>query len=382
MKTILFVSHAAELNGAERMLLETLRIIDRSRFRPLLAVPRSGPLVHAAGEAGVPTRVIPMKWWLTERGKVWKQLPARGWNAAGVRRLAAWVREENAAAVFSNSAASFAGALAARKTNRPHIWLVHEVLDGPRPILRYLFGRRRLVRRIRRLSTVVAVNSFETARAFGGAAGVRLIPVGIDAARPAGDRDALRSEFGIETEDKVVAVVGKIYPDKGQMEALRAVESLLPVQPRLRLLVVGDPADRRYASRLEKAAASESLRGRVVFTGFRNDLRNLFGIVDVLVVPSRVESFGRAALEAMAAGVPVLAVPEGGLKEFVIPGETGFLSEDASAAGLASALSLILDNPAEARRIAVQAAERVTAERSLEAQVGEIERILEDVLAR
>jgi glycosyltransferase involved in cell wall biosynthesis len=381
MKTILFVSHAAELNGAERMLLETLRKIDHSRFRPLLAVPRSGPLVQAAGEAGVPARVIPMKWWLTERRKVWKQLPARVWNAAGVRRLAAWIREENAAAVFSNSAASFAGALAARKTHRPHVWLVHEVLDSPRPILRYLFGRRRLIRRIRRLSTVVAVNSLETARAFGGVPAVRLVPVGIDAARPSGDRDALRAELGIESEDKIVAVVGKIYPDKGQMEALRAVESLLPSQPRLKLLVIGDPADRRYAARLEKAAASETLRGRVVFTGFRNDLRNLFGLVDVLVVPSRVESFGRAALEAMVAGVPVLAVPEGGLKEFVIPGETGFLSDDATAAGLAAALSRILGDPDGARRIAARAAERTAAERSLAAQVEEIERILEDVLA-
>ena len=73
MKTVLFVSHSSERNGAERMLLDVLCGLDRGKFRPFLALPRTGPLQREAEKAGITTRVVPMKWSLTERSKIWKQ---------------------------------------------------------------------------------------------------------------------------------------------------------------------------------------------------------------------------------------------------------------------------------------------------------------------
>ncbi|HOI45565.1 MAG TPA: hypothetical protein PLX50_08130, partial [Candidatus Aminicenantes bacterium] len=73
MKNILFVSHSVELNGAELMLLQTLKNIDREKFRLFLAAPGKGPLLEEAGRAGVWTFAVPMKWWLTEKSRVWRQ---------------------------------------------------------------------------------------------------------------------------------------------------------------------------------------------------------------------------------------------------------------------------------------------------------------------
>ncbi|MCJ7587140.1 MAG: hypothetical protein MUQ00_04465, partial [Candidatus Aminicenantes bacterium] len=64
-RTVLFLSHTAELNGAERWLLETVRSLDRSRFRPVLALPGPGPLDDAAAAEGIERFKVPMKWWLT-----------------------------------------------------------------------------------------------------------------------------------------------------------------------------------------------------------------------------------------------------------------------------------------------------------------------------
>lgn len=94
MKTVLFVSHSSELNGAERMLLDVLRGLDRGKFRPLLALPRKGPLQRETEEAGILTRVLPMKWSLTERSKAWKQPLTRAWNFPGVIRMARLIRNE------------------------------------------------------------------------------------------------------------------------------------------------------------------------------------------------------------------------------------------------------------------------------------------------
>jgi glycosyltransferase involved in cell wall biosynthesis len=381
MKNILFVSHSAELNGAELWLLETLRGLDRGKYLPMLVVPRPGPLAEAARALGVATRVVSMKWSITEKSRLWRQPFAALWNVASVARIGRIIRGERIDLVFTNSAAVASGARAARRAGVPHVWAIHEVLGGDAPFLRSLRGPRALTAFIAAASAMVIVNSKLTGSAFRDGAKVVLVPNGLDI-KPGvpGRREALRSELGLEAGDFAAGIVGKIYEGKGQREAVRATAHLAPRHPGFKLLVIGDVRDEAYARSLREFVAANGLERHVLFLGYRPDLGDVLKLLNAVVVASVVESFGRAALEGTPAGVPVLAVRAGGLTEIVRPGDNGFLMDSRAPEDIARGLEYIIGNP-EAAAAAVEGGYRtIREEYSLEKQIRGVERVLADVL--
>ncbi len=380
MITVLFASHTAELKGAERFLLDTLRAIDRTRFAPLLLVPRPGPLAEAARAAGVQAFVVRSRWSLAGAGRTWRQPLAGFVNVPAARRIASLARRVGADVVFSNSAANFTAARAARRAGLPHVWFVHEALDGPAPMLRSLYGPRRLAVFIVRRSAVVLVASRTAAAAFEGAGPVRVVYNGITPGAVRPSRAAARRALGGDASETWIGMVGTIFPGKGQREGLRAAAIVAKRHPSLRVKIAGEAGDAAYDREVRALAESPELRGRVEFLGRREDMPDVFASLDCLLVASTVDSFGRAPLEAMAAGIPVVAAPCGGLPELVRDGETGFLAASARPEDLASAVEAALSDPARTARIARAARERVEREFTLAAQVAAIERALEDAV--
>ena len=381
MKTVLFVSHSSELNGAERMLLDVLRGLDRGKFRSLLMLPRTGPLQRKAEETGIATRVLPMKWSLTERSKIWKQLLTRAWNFSSVIRMARLIRNEAVDLVVSNSSAIWTGALAARRAGVPHVWFVHEILDGKNPLLSHILGRKALVHRMDKLAVRIIANSRASARSFESTGKAVVIGNGIDTRQgPASDLGALRVSLGLEEGVEVLGVIGKIYPGKGQKEAVLALDLLKRRRPDVRLLVVGEVKGRRYAAEIREAVQHFGLEKNVIFSGFREDLSGILALLKVLILASTVDSLGRVGLEAMAAGTPVVAVAAGGLPEIVIDGRTGVLVQSADPAQIAEGVARVLDDPKLARAAAEGGRKFVVENYSLEGQLRKIERVLEDCL--
>ncbi len=382
MSRVAFISHSAELNGSELWLLETLRGLDRKRFEPLLILPGPGRLEDAAGAADVETFRVPMVWWLADRSRRFRQPAAWALTRRSAGRMARLLRERRPDLVFSNSAAVAAGAVAARRLGRPHVWAVHEMLAGPRTHLFHLRGSRAATSFILRSSRRVIANSRFCAGAFPPSEKIVIVPNG---ARPR-IRDeaaaaAVRARLGAETGAPVLGVIGKLYEGKGQMEAVRAAGLLRGDFPGLRLAVIGEPRDAGYAAAVRAEADRAGLAGRVVFEGWRPDLDDWLAAMDVLLVPSTVETFGRAALDGMAVGTPVVAVAAGGSAEVIESGVSGILVPERTPALLAEAASRILRDPALAARL-VEGGRRAVAERfSLDAQVRAIERALDGVLA-
>jgi len=374
---VLFVSHTAELNGAEQMLLLTLKGLDRAKVAPYLAVPGPGPLVGEAERAGVPVSIVSMKWWLTERARTWKQPLAWLWNIPGVLRLGRLVRGEGIGLVFSNSSASFSGALAARFAHVPHVWSIHEILGGRERMLSFVLGSRFLARLIHGLSKKVIVNSSATKNAFARFEGIEIVPNGLDLTRAAGPRDArLRRKLGFAPKDRIIGMAGKVTPLKRQREAVLALAALSTGRPELRLMVVGLCPESKYARELQGLISRRGLEGKVVFTGFVADVFAHLRLMDLLLIASRSESFGRAAVEAMAAGVPVLAVSVGGLPEIIIRGETGFLVDSAEPSIMARGIEYVLDHPAVVRKAVGKARLAVKGRFEPRKQVSEVERII------
>lgn len=180
----------------------------------------------------------------------------------------------------------------------------------------------------------------------------------------AADGQAIREEFKLGHAPVVVSVA-RFAANRGHEQLLAGFGELLTHLPDARLLLVGK-GERR--DRLEQLVAELGLGHRVVFTGYRDrDLPQVLAAADcfALMAAGSDESC-RAALEAMAAGRPVVARAVGALPETVVNGETGLLVADESPGAVAAALRAILGDPARARAMGELGRRRAAAEFSPE----------------
>jgi len=207
---------------------------------------------------------------------------------------------------------------------------------------------------------------------------IAIIPNGIDVGAFAAVEPqavaATRRELGLASDERVVTMVAVLRPEKAHEALIEAAQVLHHQHPqaRLKYLVVGDGALRRS---LEEQAAAKGVDTCVRFLGERDDVARLLHVSDVVVLPSHsaVETLPLALLEAMAAGVPVVASAVGSVPEFVQDGVSGRLIGPADAVGLAEAIWFILSKDEDRRRY-VDAARRTVQERySIERMVGDYE---------
>jgi len=169
----------------------------------------------------------------------------------------------------------------------------------------------------------------ETVRNFNTSKEIDVIPNFVDPARFRRSGGSFR--FGPPGE-KLVCHVSNFRPVKRIMDVVQTFEKIAASVPS-RLIMIGDGPDR---SRAEAYARAHHLRDRVVFFGNVPNLEEALGSCDLFILPSETESFGMAALEAMACEVPVIATDSGGLPEVVRDGETGYLLPVGDVAGMAA----------------------------------------------
>ena len=145
---------------------------------------------------------------------------------------------------------------------------------------------------------------------------IRLIYNAVDlpAGQAATDRSRLRQAHGIGDDRIVVGVVGRLNPEKGQLVFLKAMREVVATCPGMVALIVGDGQDR---GALERYSQEHGIADKVIFTGYRENVLDYYGILDLLVVPSLSEGLPNAVLEAMSFAVPVLATRVGGIPEII-----------------------------------------------------------------
>ena len=202
---------------------------------------------------------------------------------------------------------------------------------------------------------------------------------GIDAtARPA-PRSEVRSALGLPHHGPLIGAVGRLSPEKGQTVLLRALPAVLAAFPEATCVLAGEGPAREE---LESEARVLGIRERVVFLGYRRDVPDVLAALDLFVQPSRYEGFGLSLLEAMAAGLPVVASRVGGIPELVEDGVTGVLVPPDAPAALSGAILRLLRDRVEARRLAEAAARRARERHSLGAIADRVDRLYRDVLRR
>jgi len=364
--TVLHMSSSSGPGGAEAVVAGLASGLDPARYRSVVCLFRDGWLRERCDRLGLETHIVPMRGMLD-----------LGW----FRRFRALLRGRDVALIHAHEfGANTYGTLAGRLGGLPVVATVHG---------RSYFtdrGRRRLAYRlVSRAATMVAVSEdikrFVVEATGAATDRVRVVHNGIAPATPLteGERAGLRAELGIQPEDRVVTVVGSLYPVKGHRYLLEAAPRILRACPTAVFLIAGRGACERE---LRAQARELDIEPRVRFLGLRGDVPGLLAIADVFVLPSLSEGLSIALLEAMAAGRPVVTTRVGGNPELVVDGETGVLVPPADVERLASALVGVLSDAATARRLGENGLRRVRSRFSIDGMVTAYQAIYEAALAR
>lgn len=196
------------------------------------------------------------------------------------------------------------------------------------------------------------------------------------------DRQALKKELDIDGGYINLIVLGQLYRPKGVHYLIQALAMASVDFPKIRLYIVGDhiiEEYKDYKDELTDLIWHNKLTDNVIFTGWRKDALEIVSLMDILVHPSLTEGFGRAVLEAMALGKPVIASRVGGLREIIKDGENGFLVEPGDYRVIAEKLSLLLKDKGLREALGREAKKTVFSQYLLPDKISQLQDIWRDM---
>ena len=296
--------------GAEKQLALLACGLPRDEFDVHVAVlTHSGPLEATLYAAGIPVTVI---------GKRWKADPLAYFRLKRhIRALApdvvhTWLFAANA---YGRQAAIAAGV--------KHILAGERCVDPWKSAWQLSIDRLLAKRTERIVTNSSGVVEFYAGRGLPADKFV-VIPNGIEPPAVADpiSREALLAELALPAGSRLIGCVGRLWPQKGHKDLIWAADLLKSTRDDAHLIVIGDGPLRW---RLERFTRQNAVEDKVHFLGERNDVPRLMQHFDVLWLGSAYEGQSNAILEAMAAGVPVIAYDIAGNRDLVIPDETGYL---------------------------------------------------------
>jgi glycosyltransferase involved in cell wall biosynthesis len=207
---------------------------------------------------------------------------------------------------------------------------------------------------------------------------IRVVPTGIDvdACGPC-DRDGAREALGFGLDERLVVCVANLRPVKNHGMLLDACARLWGQGAEFTLLLVGTgPAEER----LQRIVRNASWGEHVQFAGSVPDVSGLLAAADLFVLSSHSEGLSRSVLEAMAAGLPVVATDVGGMRELVVPDDTGLLVPPEDSEALSRALERLLGDPGLRARMGAAGRTRVATDFDIATVARQLGDTLEEVV--
>jgi glycosyltransferase involved in cell wall biosynthesis len=263
--------------------------------------------------------------------------------------------------------------IAARWIRRPWVAFLHGV-TSERPRVKLYYRLESLA--VRHADRVIVMSeAMRRAYADAGVDSTRLRVVHNAALDGSNDSMARYADGTQQT----LGVVARLSSEKGVDVALRALKLIVAEHQSVRLHIAGDGPDR---ASLVGLATELGIANHIVWHGHVDNIKSIYQQLTLLMIPSRSEGLPNAALEAMAAGVPVIATDVGGLSELVVDGRTGLLVPPEDPSALAAAVKRVLRMPDELRRFSSAAREDVRTRFSVTARVARLTEMYEELASR
>jgi glycosyltransferase involved in cell wall biosynthesis len=342
---VLFLSSHSRRGGSERYLESVVARLGGGWVEQIVCL-EEGPLVTSLRRSGAPVVVLQTSG--SSRSII-----------ASARRFRSLVQESRADVIHANGVkAAAVAAIASARSRMPIVWIKHDFSYDGLPA-RLIASRCRFVVGVSKAVTDTFGDATER---------VRVIHTGIEVNQI--DRDLARrnlvNAMGVESGSHVLGLVGRVHPVKGHGTVLEVLPQLIDRVPPIEVAFVGaeDDAYPGYEDALRRRANALGVAHRVHWLGHRDDLGALLGGIDVLVVPSGPhrrgpgrEAFPLVALEAMAAGAPVVGFDWGGLPE--VTGDCGLAVSYQDTGLLVESIVRVMTDQALADRLAACGRERV-----------------------
>ncbi len=186
----------------------------------------------------------------------------------------------------------------------------------------------------------------------------------------------IEDKFNINSgKQLVVGLVGHILPNKGHTDLIGAAVLLKDNYPDVSYIFIGD-GEGEYVKNLQEILSRNGLQEKFTFAGYIFEKNIIYSLLTIAVVCSRREALGNSAIEAMLAGVPVIATNVGGLPEIIKNGETGFLYTPGDIPGLAKCLEILFTDQAQNTKTVRAAKDFAEETFSINAMLNKLEAII------
>jgi glycosyltransferase involved in cell wall biosynthesis len=373
---ILYMHESAQMGGAENSLLQLALNIERKKFIPFFILGQEGDLARLLRRGNIEVSVISLPRFFHCLGFL-----------SSLFKVIAFARRNQIDIIHTNSVRTHLyGAIAARLLGIFVIWherclLTREWVDLDRVF--YFFAQR------------IICNSHAISRRFLRAGklpdNLRVVFNGVDLKifSPRQDEALIKEQLGIKAGETVIGIASRFDITKGHETLLKAVGKIisghLADQANLKLLIVGTGVFKEESGReelLRQMAQELGLKDKVIFTGFRSDMAQVYAAMDIFVLASDAEGFGRVTIEAMALAKPVVGTNSGATPEIVIDKVTGLLFTPGDAAGLADRIAYLLNNPQVARQMGLAGRSIAQEKFSIRQHALEIQKIYDELLAK
>lgn len=330
-----WISCVGEKGGAETLMIECLRELDRTQFAPHVIQLRPGPLEGFLRELGVEVHVL-----ATHRMREVHRVAGAVWQ---IRRL---VREHGLRLLHSNGfRAHFYGGSAAKLTGIPEVWTTHTI-EQPSWHTRAILAlpTAHVLTNCPRTDDYFRAQGLPTTMIWPG-----VNPGRLEALAAKATRESLAERYHVPLNRRWLSVGARLQRFKGQAHFLQALAEV-PLEMNAHGLVIGGSLfgqETKYQLELRALATTLGIADRVTFTGFvpDADLAGFLAASSLLVHPALEEDFGLTVAEAQSLGVPVAAFATVGPAAIVSPGETGWLVPIGDTRALALAMKDALASP-------------------------------------
>jgi glycosyltransferase involved in cell wall biosynthesis len=366
VKRILHVIPSLDRAGAEKQMTLLVRGLPRDPFEThVCALTRGGPLLADLQRAEIPVTVI---------GKTWRADPRAYWK---LRRLVARLRPDLVHTWLF--AANAYGRRAALACGVKHLIACERCVDPWKGWLELAIDRYLARRSSRIVAVSQGVRDFYVHHGLPAEKFV-VIHNAVPPAKPSpATRRQILAELELPEESRLVAVVGRLWPQKQIKHAIWAADLLKVIRDDVHLLILGDGPHR---DRLRKFRDQVKIRDKVHFLGHRDDVPRLMPHFDALWSTSAYEGQSNTIMEAMACGVPVVATDIPGTRDLVVDGQTGYLvpPDRSCRRAICGYTDNILDHPDLARSLGQAARQRMLNEFGVDKMVQSYADLYQQVL--
>lgn len=298
---------------------------------------KTNAYAEEATKRGLPVRTLQERWSLDHRV---------------VSQLVALIDEVGADIIHAHDFRSnMFGLLAARIRRRPVVTTVHGWIANDQKGRIYVSADKAILRFFDRIIAVSDCTRGLVEKAWISGSKISVIPNALilDCYIPDRGADAFRREIGAGPETRLIANIGRLSPEKGQLEFLSAARTLVGQGVDAKFILIGIGPDQE---KLEKFVAANQLDAHVIFVGFRKDMTSIYNSLDLVVQSSYTEGMPNVILEALLMEVPVIATDVGGTAEVLKHGETGLLVQPGDVNGMAERMSNFCSEPETLRSMA------------------------------